>query len=124
MSMTRDDWESRQYIDRLTDSWHRCSGRYPSKNEVIRLLRIEKKWHLKPADKTMKANSFKFRCYSRFVVDELVRLIRSSEEEDPIRIIYQFMDFMDDMVTYSDNKTTWVFAGVMRDAARDILDLI
>lgn len=120
--MTFAEWESSAYVERLVDSWHIDTERYPSKNEAIRLLELDKQYRQGTLKFPVTKRKFNFQAYAIFLIDELIKRIRSSEETDPIRIICQFMDYMDDMVTESNNKRTWVFAGLMRDAARDILE--
>lgn len=122
--MTYDEWESKKYVDELTRRYHEHTGKYPSKDEAIRAIRFGKHAYLIKPRLNWGKHAFKFRCYERFLCDELVRRIRESSDPDPIRIIYAFKDFMDDMVTLSESNITWEFAAAMRDAAGEILEMI
>lgn len=122
--MTYDEWEQQRYIDEITMKYHRRTGKYPTKNEAIRAIRSAKHSYLIRPRKNWGRHAFEYRCRVRFACDELIRRIQISDEPDPIKIIYIFKDFMDDMVTLSDNRITWIFAAQMRDAAGEILEMI
>ena len=124
IGLNRSDYESEQYINRRTEAYHKTTGRYPSKDEVVSILKREKNGRLKPADKKWSKRAFEYRTISRFLVDELSRLIMLSDDEDPIRVIYRFMNDMDDVSAKGDHHSVWGPASMMRDAAEDILDLI
>ena len=56
---------------------------------------------------------------------ELIRQIQESDESDPIRIIYEVYDWMDEMICKETNgKLAWQFAIAMKDAIREILELL
>lgn len=124
IGLNRRDYESEKYIQSRTDAFHRTTGRYPTKQEVIQTLKREKTYRLKPPDAGCNKRTFEYRAIVRFAVDELSKLIQSSVDEDPIRIIVRFMSDMDDIITIGETSVVWRFAESMRNAAGDILDLI
>lgn len=122
IGLDRSDYESEKYINNRTEAYHRTTGRYPTKQETIRLLRLEKRARLKPPDKKWNKRAFEYRAMERFLTRELEQMIRVSADEDPIRVIFRFMNDMDDIAVKSDHHIVWSYAGLMRDAAQDILD--
>ena len=56
---------------------------------------------------------------------ELIQRIQESDESDPIRIIYEVYDWMDEMICKeTTGKLAWQFASAMKDAIREILELL
>ncbi len=58
--------------------------------------------------------------YERMLVLELIRNIKSTDQE-PISIVQDFYYKMDDILCESDCAKTWAFASTMENCAADIL---
>lgn len=64
------------------------------------------------------AIEFKRRTYSRWAADEITK--RLNEDHDPISILEQFIDEMDDYSEVTDDKETQFIFTVAKETAEDI----
>jgi hypothetical protein len=122
--MTRDEFETQKFIDCQVARFHTRTGRYPTPDEAIRCIREGRRGVYFPAKIYNSDQAVIKRSYFRFASAEIIRLIQKGENSDPIRTIYNLWSFLDDMVTISECSITWTYAGMMRDATMDVLDLL
>lgn len=67
---------------------------------------------------------FNLRSYARWCADELINRICDNSWGDPIRIIRNFRNEMDDRICRSNRPITWTFASYVLNGSEDILDLL
>ena len=118
-------YDSQCFLDDMTTRYHRRTGKYPTKTEAVKAIRQERRINLPPPRKYWSREFAKKRIYSRSMALELIRRIQESDEPDPVRIIYEVYDWMDEMICSETNgKLAWQFASAMKDAIREILELL
>jgi hypothetical protein len=115
--------ESVCFIKEATDRFHQRTGKYPTKEEAVRAIGSGRRKYFGPPMSHWKEEwAIRRRSCERFAALELIKRINESPEKDPIEIAYQFLDAMDDMLTNSESRHTWVFAGTMETALSTIIN--
>ena len=74
--------------------------------------------------KTWLKYDFMYRSYTRWATDEILTLIASNKEDDPKKLVTQFMLKMDDYVECSKRDNAQILFSIARDGARDILEIL
>ena len=123
--MTREEYEFDSCVTTAAKHFHEQSGNYPTKEFVVRMLQEKRNAFRFSPDCHWRATRIQKQTYIWFAYSETIRRIVESSETDPIRIIYRFYYYMDDMIGKhaNDNLMVWEFMGTMQDTVRKILDL-
>jgi hypothetical protein len=121
--MTCEEYEeSVRFVEEATARFHKSTLKYPTKEEAVKALRNgRRETFFAPKPHWRGDRVIYERCCERLAALELIQRIHESPEEDPIKVAYQFLDFMDNMMVNSESRHTWAFAGTMEKAIHVII---
>lgn len=122
--MTREEYEFEQCVADATKRFHDRTGKYPTKEFVLKTIRDQRNTGRFSPGHFTGTNGIQKQTYIWFAYSETIRRIRENPDPDPIRIIYKFYYYMDDTIGNNDNPCIWPFLGTMQDAVHKILDLL
>lgn len=123
--MTTKSRESKHFVDLLTQRYHDRTGNYPTKEQAIRMIRKARRDYLTPPRNYWSDHVARQRTFSRYMALELIRRIGESEEQDPIRVIYEVYDWLDETISVDEHgQKVWRFSSAMKDAISEIVDLL
>jgi hypothetical protein len=111
-------------IDRIVNAYYKAGYRRLTKDEAVDIIRAEREKYLFKPGLSWGARHRKQRVYARGLSWDLIRIIRDSPEEDPIKIVNAYIYEMDDIMRESSSDGVIDFCQIAIEAASDILEIL
>lgn len=114
-------------IQEQLDRYYRQHPGRKTKEEVIETIRKSRdRYFFQPIPGWWRTGSYEWtlRVYTRGITHELIRMIRVSDDPDPIRIIIRAVNALEDLWEDSDGKKTATFLYYNLNGMKAVLDIL